>query len=168
MAWGIDPETRNILSWGLQYRVIGGAPEDSIDDMELWAEYDRLLRSSVWRFPHIPGELFGPWKVLIDSGWGERSDLVRSFCRQRYAEERRQMGVREIAPFAATVLPLKSQSIGRGQVRAARRVEGTAQAEGQVGPGAVFGECHERSNCKDMIHQSVFRDGKLPEDRTEV
>ena len=162
VAWGIDPETRNILSWGLQYRVIGGAPEDSIDDMELWAEYDRLLRSSVWRFPHIPGERFGPWKVLIDSGWGERSDLVRSFCRQRYAEERREMGVREIAPFAATVLPLKSQSTGEDKYELPVVLKAPHRQKGKTIQVPCLVNVMSQQ-CKDMIHQSVFRDGKLPE-----
>ena len=162
VAWGVDPETRNILSWGLQYRVVGGSPEDSIDDMELWAEYDGELRSSVWRMPFYPGQRFGAWRVLIDSGWGERSDLVRQFCTTRYADERRATGERQIHPFGATVLPLKSQSMGEDRYERPVVLKPPVRQRGK----AVQVPCLVivmSQQLKDIIHQSVFRDGKLPE-----
>ena len=163
VAWGIDPETRNIMSWGLQYRVIGGAPEDDIGDDGLWSAYHRLIRDSVWRFPHRPGQRFGARKVLVDSGWGERSDLVRDWCRRWYAEERQALGIREIAPFAATVLPLKSQSTGEDRYEFPVAMKRPTKQRGKrvVVPALVNVMSQQ---LKDMIHQWQLRDGHMPSD----
>ena len=36
VAWGIDPKTGGVLTWGLMYRIVGGSPDDTIEDAELW------------------------------------------------------------------------------------------------------------------------------------
>ena len=151
-----------MLSWGLQYRVVGGAAEDSIDDMDLWREYDRLLRESVWRMPQYPGEKFGVWRVLIDSGWGERSDLVRQFCTARYEQERHETGVRQVHPFAATLLPLKSQSTGEDRYELPVVLRPPQRKRGKRLQVPCLVNVMSQQ-LKDMIHQGVFRDGKLPE-----
>ena len=43
VAWGINPKTGSVLSWGLQYRIVGGAPDDSIEDAELWRAWERVV-----------------------------------------------------------------------------------------------------------------------------
>ena len=78
VAWGLDVETMSVRTWGLQYQIFGGSPDDSIEDPELWRAFDRALTMSVWRHPHFPGVAFGPWRGCIDSG--HRPEIVKAWC----------------------------------------------------------------------------------------
>ena len=79
VAWGVDPKTGQVLSWGLQYRIIGGCPDDDIEDPDLWREFDKALDADVWRHPAFPGALV-PVQRVLGGLWlpgGRGSDMVR-------------------------------------------------------------------------------------------
>ena len=160
VAWGVDPETRNVLSWGLQYRVIGGAADDSIEDPELWRQYDRLLTESAWRMPHYPDRTFQAWQVLIDCGW--KPDLVRAWCSARYEEQRRRQGTRRVDPYGALVLPLKSQAMGEERYELPVSMKPPQRQRGKrIMIPALVNVMSQQ--LKDMVHRGAYRDGKLPE-----
>ena len=91
VAWGIEPKTGQVLSWGLQYRIIGGGPEDDIEDPEIWREFFKCIDASVWRHQAFPGRVIGAHRVLVDAGY--RPDVVRHQLTERYAHEVRTTGM---------------------------------------------------------------------------
>ena len=105
VAWGVDPRTREILSWALQYRVFGGSADDSIEDPDLWADVEAELNGARWRQPLELGRAMGAWRMLIDARY--RPEIVRAWCRDQYRREL-EGTERRAEPFTARVLPLMS------------------------------------------------------------
>ena len=103
VAWGVDPETERVLSWGLQYVVIGGDPSDSIDGPELWDGLDTLIRESAWRHP--AGASMVTNVCLVDTQY--RRETVLDWIRDRYRGE----GHRRPEPFGAQVLPSRGHHV---------------------------------------------------------
>ena len=112
VAWGIDPQTGQVLSWGLQYRIIGGRPDDDVEDPDLWRDFDKLLDSNVWRHPAYSDSRIPVQRVLIDCAY--RPDVVRIWCEEKYAHDVRNTGQAMLHPYGARVLPSrgKAQEVG--------------------------------------------------------
>ena len=54
VAWGVDAETKRVLTWGLRYETIGWTAADDIQDPDIWREYERMLDTACWRHPDLP------------------------------------------------------------------------------------------------------------------
>ena len=159
VAWGIEPRTGQVLAWGLQYRVIGGAPDDDIEDPDLWRQFFGLIDASVWRHAAYPDRLLGAHRVLVDAG--HRPDVVRDQLKARFAHEVREANVRTVHPYGARILP----SIGRPNPRFDGFIElseGLQRSPKQVRrfPAAVG--LHTVA-LKDAIYEMLLRDRRLPE-----
>ena len=165
VAWGIDVPSRKVLAWGLRYAVTGGTPDISIEDPDLWRAWDRLISESAWRHPSYPGIQFRPWRVLIDSGY--RSELVRSWCEAKFAEQIREQGLKHVQPYGARVLPLKSRSreIGGHPVDLSSGLRNPSSRVRAQLPALV---AIESNQIKDAIYEGVLRDGRLPEGATRA
>lgn len=109
VGWGIDGKTGRVRSWGLQYRIIGGQPSDSIEDPELWDEFERALDTSVWRHPLVESGRVGAQRVLVDARY--RAEIVTAWTQGLYARSLKSARVRgPAAPYGARVLPSMSKS----------------------------------------------------------
>ena len=162
VAWGIDPKTGSVLTWGLMYRIVGGAPDDSIEDAELWRAWERVVDGSVWRHAGYDGARIPAQRVLIDSGY--RPEIVRGWCEAKYGQQLHQHGSAAAvlpAPYGARILPLKSKSretgehpvdLGAGTKRPYRQMPRFPALVGL-----------ESNQIKDAIYESVLRDNRLPE-----
>ena len=156
VAWGLDIETLTVRTWGLQYQVIGGSPDDSIEDPELWRAFDRALTESVWRHPHFPGVAFGPWRGCIDTG--HRPEIVKAWTAAKMQEAIRTTGAVSALPFGARMLPMKSKSRETGDHPVDLRVP--ANYRKQIWPLTVSVESNQ---LKDAMYESQLRDGQKPE-----
>ena len=115
VAWGWDAESERVRSWGLRYAVIGGTPEDSIDDGEVWAAVRDALAATRFRMAGRD-TLVGPQKGLIDCRW--HTPRVRGWCEEMAREERLrgQIPARKWGNFAPTVLPYMSKAVEAGHL----------------------------------------------------
>ena len=156
VAWGLDVSTMSVRAWALQYQVIGGSPDDSIEDPELWRTFDRALTESVWRHPHFPGVAFGPWRGCIDSG--HRPEIVRAWCAAKMQEAMRTTGAVRALPYGARMLPLRSKSRETGDHPVDLRVP--ADFKKKVWPLTVSVESNA---LKDAVYESALRDMRVPE-----
>ena len=157
---GVDPKTGLTLGWGLQYRILGGASDDDIEDPELWRQFFKLIDSSVWRHPAYPDRTIGAHRVFVDAG--HRPDVVRDKLRKRMALDVGRSGVEFPNPYGARILP----SIGRPQPRFDGFIdlsEGRNKSPRQVRhyPAAVG---LHTTMIKDALYEIKQRDGALPED----
>ena len=141
VAWGVDPKTGLTLGWGLQYRILGGAPDDDIEDPELWRQYFKLIDSSVWRHPAYPGQTIGAHRAFIDAGY--RSDMVRDELGKRFLREIEQgsPGYRESLRRQNTALP-------RAQSAALRRIYRHVGGDAQI----IIGSCTPSSGDRRLAH----------------
>ena len=160
VAWGVDPKTGLTLGWGLQYRVLGGAPDDDIEDPELWRQFFKLIDSSVWRHPAYPDRTLGAHRVFVDAG--HRPDVVRDELRKRLLGEVEEHRPDIVNPYAARILPC----LGRAQPRFDGFIdlsEGTRKSSRQVirYPAAVG---LHTTMIKDALYEIKQRDDALPED----
>lgn len=160
VGWGIDPKTGQVLSWGLLYRQIGGTPEDSIEDPDLWREFEKLVDGSKWRHAGWPGIVVPAQRVMIDAGY--RPDMVREFCEARYRLQMQTTGALAVSPYGARILPSKSKSMESGDHPVDLRA-GMARPNGRTAPRFPALVSLESGQIKDMIYTSLLRDRRLPE-----
>ena len=113
VAWGVDPKTGAVLSWGLQYRIVGGSPDDTIEDPELWRAWEKIVDGSTWRHAGYPDSRIPAQRVLIDSGY--RPEIVREWCEAKYRHDLRAAQALTAAPYGARILPLKSKARETGE-----------------------------------------------------
>ena len=159
VAWGIDYKTMQPICWGLMYKIIGGSAEDSIDDPELWHEYDKMINKTVWRHPHYPDTVMGPSRVLIDQGY--RPEIVKSYCTSKAEDDERITQARTRTPYGVRVLPARSKSreIGEHPVDLALGMKQPTKMKKQW-PCTVW---IESNMIKDAVYEWVLRDGRIPE-----
>ena len=169
VAWGIEPATGQVLSWALAYKVHGGTPESSIEDAELWREYEKFIDGAAWRHPGYPGAAFRAQRVLIDSGY--RPEIVRAWCTEKYAADIEAAGGSQgigVAPYAARILPSKSKARETGNhpidLSAGLRPRDHAHNQGKFKLQLPALVSIESNPIKDAIYESVLRDGRLPEE----
>ena len=159
VAWGVDPKTGSVLSWGLRYQTVGGAPDDTIEDAELWRAWERVVDGNVWRHAGYEGSRIPAQRVLIDSGY--RPEIVRGWCEAKYGQQLQQQGAVAAAPYGARILPLKSKPRETGE-HPVDLGAGTKRPHRQVPrfPALVGLESNQ---IKDAVYESVLRDNRLPE-----
>lgn len=159
VAWGVDIPRKEVLSWGLHYRVTGGTPDDSIEDADLWRAYEKLLGEARWRHPDFPGQTIRPARVFIDCNW--QTELVRSWCNARMESDARASGVRYVGPYGAWILPSrgKTQDI-RGEAIDLRSGLQRPKGKAYILPAVVNIQVNA---VKDMVWGSFMRDGRRPE-----
>ena len=80
IGWGMDPDTERIRSCGLRYIVLGDGPDDSIDEPDLWDDFDREVQNAVWR--RSDSRKMRAARILIDKG--HKPELVQKWCTNRY------------------------------------------------------------------------------------
>ncbi len=159
VAWGIDPPTGQALCWGLQYRIVGGGPEDDIEDPELWREFFRLVDESRWRHAGYPGQVIGAHRVLVDAGY--RPDVVRHQLKERFAHEIRDAGMEIVAPYGARILPSRGKSIETGN-HLIDLSDGTNRKPRQRTQYPALVGLHTNM-LKDAIYEVLLRDRRLPD-----
>ena len=160
VAWGIEPKTGQVLSWGLQYRIIGGGPEDDIEDPPLWRTFFKMIDKSVWRHAAYPGRLFGAHRVLVDANW--RGDVVRPHLTNKYKLHAQKTGMDIIPPYGARILPCRGLRPATGN-HLIDLSEGNKQRVGGKPiqyPAIVGLYVHA---IKDAIYEVQLRDNSLAE-----
>ena len=160
VAWGWDPKTERILSWGLRYKVFGGRLEDSTETPDLWVLVREALEKTVFRHP--AGERpVGVMKGLIDTRW--KPEIVRSWCEEQMREEakRRRVSLTRLGHFGATILPWVSKSVeGTGPTIDLRSGLNSPEKRKRA-PAVVSGSV---SLIKDAMYESLQLDQRLKED----
>ena len=106
IAWGVDPDTDRVRSWGLRHFVLGGDPEDDIRAGDLWEDLETEIQRSVWRLPD--GRGIAAAHVMVDFIYAK--EIALYWIRRRYQNE----APRNPEPYAAQVLPVRGHHFERG------------------------------------------------------
>ena len=160
VAWGVEPKTGQALCWGLQYRIVGGGPEDDIEDPELWHEFFRLVDESRWRHDAFPGHTYGAHRVLVDAGY--RPDVVRHQLKERYKHEIRDRRIDIPGAYGARILPSRGKSIETGNhlIDLSDGMNRKPRNKPMQYPALVG---LHTNMLKDAIYEVLLRDRRLPE-----
>ena len=159
VAWGADVATRRVMTWGLGYRTIGWSADDDIQDPDIWRRYEKLLDGACWHHPDLPGQLVLPARVFIDAGYEQ--SLVKAWCNARMQADLKRAPKGRAGPYSAWILPSRGKSRElRGE--AVDLASGVRRSPGRpvTLPATVW---LETSLIKDMIWESVLRDGRSPQ-----
>ena len=159
VAWGIDPVSGMVITWGLMYRIIGGAPDDTIEDPDLWRAWEKVIDGSAWRHPGYEGRAIPAQRVLIDAGY--RSDIVRGWCEAKYSQQV-HTGRAAVGAYRARILPVKSkpQDTGGHPVDLKAGMRRPPRHQAPRFPELVS---LESDQVKSSVYASVLRDRRLPE-----
>ena len=159
VAWGIDYESGQVICWALQYEQIGGQPDDTIDQQDLWRELYAKLRTYIWRHPRY-GEAVNAQRVMIDCGY--KTETIREWCMSCYQEQ--LMGHEDLSatPFGAWILPLMSKSIETGGAAVNLQIGLNAAKQRMKGilPAVVW---IESNAIKTWLWETLLRDRRLLE-----
>lgn len=166
VAWGWDPDTDRVRTWGARYAVVGGRPEDSVDDGELWSAVRDAVLSTRFRLAGAPG-LVGVQKGLIDCRWS--TPIVRAWCEEMAREERVRVrpGPGKWRHFSPTILPYMSKAIESGYVVDLRSGVGSVEKRKRL-PAIVFANSGilkaEQFESWSLDQRSAVRANVLPAD----
>ena len=160
-AWGVDLATGNVLCWGLEFIVLGGSPDDTIEKPDLWEQFSALIDNSVWKHDFAGGILVPAERVLIDCGY--RPEIIRAYCVGRYGQQLRISGD-QVRAFGARILPLMSRSRERGKhpidLQTGENLMRSGKIQGNI-PATVLINSNQ---IKDFHYSGLLRDRRLPDD----
>ena len=159
VGWGVDVPTQRIMAWGLGYHVLGGTPEDDINDPDLWRAYEKLLESAAWRHPYIRNGLVRPSRVFIDCGF--QHELVKTWCNVYGMQDNAKRNLRSVGPRDAWVLPVRGfRSVTGDALDLSRGMHRKKGAPPLVWPLTVYVEVER---IKDEMWEPYMRDNALGE-----
>ena len=166
---GYDLPTRRPLTFGLEYMVVGGGAADSINDPELWDEWERWITGVAWTHPLAPDASVWVQRGLVDSGYMPEivtQRLMNMYVKEigvmRYMARKMRKRPQTPTPFGARFLPVRSLSKESGDHPINMRLGVNTKEKRQLPPARVW---IETSQIKDMVYESLMRDRRAPEGR---